>query len=297
MNRLLEICGPTATGKTDLGVYLAEKLNGEIISADSRQVYRGMTIGTGKEYSDTAKIWGYDLAQPTDEFSVAHFQKFAHKKISEILSHGKLPILVGGTGLYIRAILENIDTTAIPPNELLRAELETKSVEELFTKLHELNPQKALSLNESDKQNPRRLIRALEIAMSNKQTTVKPILYDSLIVGLKSDMSYLENRLKMSIEKRMARGMVKEVTDLLHAGVPLESKAMTATGYREIALFILGKLSEEEATQKWLLSERRYVKRQLTWFNKRTDIHWFDIAKAHYKYEVEEVVKKWENKP
>lgn len=290
------MCGPTATGKTNLGIFLAEKFNGELISADSRQVYTGMTIGTGKEYSETVKIWGYDLAHPTEEFSVAHFQKFAHQKIAEILAQGKLPILVGGTGLYIRGVLENMNTTEIPPNEALRSELEKKSVTELFSKLHALNPQKALSMNDSDKNNPRRLIRALEIVMSNKSISANPILYDSLIIGLKSDISYLENRLRVSIEKRMNRGMVEEVNKLFSAQVPLESKSMTATGYREIATHLFGKCSKEDALEHWFLSERQYVKRQLTWFNKLSEIKWFDISTPNYKQEVEEIVKKWENR-
>lgn len=296
MNNLLVICGPTATGKTELGIYLAEKHNGELISADSRQVYTGMTIGTGKEYSDAVKIWGYDLALPTDEFSVAHFQKFAHQKIAEIQSQDKLPILVGGTGLYIKSVVENINTTVVPPNERLRNTFEHASVQELFSELIKLNPEKAHSLNDSDKKNPRRLIRALEISLAPpvKQDTLPT--YNTLIVGLKSDMSYLEQRLHHSIEMRMKRGMVDEVKTLLLNGVSPTSKSMTATGYREIGEYVNGKISQTRALSMWFLAERQYVKRQLTWFDKLPTIHWFDIKDGAYKSHVEEMVKKWHNK-
>lgn len=295
MTNLLVIGGPTATGKTDLAIHLAQKLNGEIISADSRQVYKDMTIGTGKEYSDRVKIWGYDLVKPTEEFSVSHFQKFARTKIKEISEMKTLPILVGGTGLYIKAVIDDINTTAVPPNISLRETLSTKSASELFTFLNSLNHDKAVSLNNSDKNNPRRLIRAIEISQYDQPIQSSPVLFNTLFIGLKSEMSVLEKRIKNAIDRRIEMGFIDEVKKLLSQGITPETKSMSATGYKEIAMYIQNKISLEQAIEKWYLSERKYVKRQLTWFNKRSDIQWFDISEPSYKSRVEEVVVKWHN--
>src|SRR3989344_1522932 len=151
---MLVICGPTATGKTKLGIFLAQKFNGEIISADSRQVYKFMDIGTGKEWDEGVKIWGYDLVDPKKNFSVFEYLKFVRKALDDIWKRGKLPILVGGTGLYIKAVVEGIDTLNIPKNEDLRKSLEEKNVSELYEKLATLDSSKAASLNISDKNNP-----------------------------------------------------------------------------------------------------------------------------------------------
>ena len=191
MNKLLVICGPTAMGKTSLAIRIAKKLTasgpegsgpaGEIVSADSRQVYSGMDIGTGKDLPagakirypwfrkygfyevDGVKIWGYDITDPRHEFSVAQYLKIAHHIIDDIAKRKKFPILVGGTGLYIKGVIDGIPTAAVPPSESLRKNLE-ESVDELYEKLSQMDSLKAASLNSSDRRNPRRLIRAIEIA-------------------------------------------------------------------------------------------------------------------------------------
>ncbi len=293
---LLIICGPTATGKTDLAISLAQKFKGEIVSADSRQVYKGMTIGTGKQYSEIIKIWGYDLVDPNEEFSLGHFLKFANEKIIEISVRGNLPILVGGTGLYIKGILENFETASIPPNQQLRTELENTTVAALYQKLRELDNAKALSLNESDRQNPRRLIRAIEITVSKENTNLFKEKYNSLLIGLRSDIGFLEKRVDESVKRRLKNGVFAEVKDLLLNKTSVNHMSMSATGYKEICSYLNGEISETEAIKKWKLSERQYVKRQLTWFQKQNDIHWFDIQNSSYKSEVEDLVEKWHNK-
>lgn len=295
MNKpLLVICGPTSTGKTALGIELAKKFNGEIISADSRQVYKDMTIGTGKEYSQIVTIWGYDLVTPEEEYSVSHFQSFAKTRIEDILSRQKLPILVGGTGLYINSIIGNINTTHIPQNEKLRKDLSFKNASELFSHLIQLNKAKADSLNESDRKNPRRLIRAIEIEKSGTKNIVYKQHYSPLIIGLKSNMKFLENRLQNSIQRRIEQGFENEVTSLFKNYPHLTAQSRTATGYEQMKRYIDGLLTESQMRSEWYLSERQYVKRQLTWFKKQENIHWFDIE-AEYKQKVEQLVRTWHN--
>ncbi len=293
---LLVICGPTATGKTDLGIYLAQKLDGEIISADSRQVYKGMTIGTGKKYSDDIVIWGYDLVSPTEDFSVSHFATFAKEKVRDIVSRGKVPILVGGTGLYIQSVIENLESVHIPRNAKLREELEGKAVTELQARLLSLSKPQFDRMNQSDKQNPRRLIRAIEIALApvnHTQNTESE--YDVLFIGLTSNLETLHHRVERSVDRRVAEGFKKEVTDLL-ASTPLEAKSMSATGYREMAAVVSGDTPEDEAIRKWKTAEKQYVKRQLTWFKKWENIHWFDVSQKDFRAQVAELVESWHNK-
>lgn len=300
-HKLLIICGPTTTGKTKLGFYLAKKYNGEIISVDSRQVYKFMDIGTGKEWGD-AQIWGYDLVDPKENYSVSEFLKFAEEKLKDIWSRGKLPILVGGTGLYIKAVVDGIETINIPSNNDLRKSLDEKKVDELFEKLATLDSSKAASLNLSDRKNPRRLIRAIEIAIwkienekkvTNTKITNKNI--NSLFIGLKCPMKIISDLIYKRVEKRIEEGFIDEVEDLLKNGVSWKMQSMHALGYKESEAFFKYGLSYEDFVNNWHSNELKYVKRQTTWFNKDKRINWFDITNKNYYQEVEKLVDKWDN--
>lgn len=249
---MLIIIGPTATGKTALGVKLAKKYNGEIISADSRQVYKGMDIGTGKdkaEYGDIP-VWGVDLVDPDYNFNVSDFVKFASEKIAEIQKRGKLPIIVGGTILYIKSLLHPPETLHIPQNAKLRAELNKLSIDELQKKLG------ASRLNASDFNNPRRLIRAIEISQTNNKPTSRPD-YSYKIISLIAPLASIYGWIDRRVDERLKQGAAAEVEQLLAEGFSLDLPSFTATGYREV-----------ESPELWKQKERQYAKRQITFIKK-----------------------------
>lgn len=252
MVKLLIIIGPTATGKTKLGVELAKKNDGEIISADSRQVYKGMDIGTGKDkdvYGDVP-VWGLDLVDPNYSYNVSDFVKYASGKISDIKSRGKLPIIVGGTILYVKSLLHPPETLHIPQNPKLRSELEKLSVSELQQKLGESK------LNASDINNPRRLIRAIEVSKSDFNSPSNPA-YDYKIVSLTAPLDYIYSRIDKRVEDRLKLGAQEEVEQLLEKGYSPDLPSFTATGYREV-----------DNPDLWKQKERQYAKRQITFIKK-----------------------------
>jgi tRNA dimethylallyltransferase len=319
-NKLLVICGPTATGKTKLALRLAKTINGEIISSDSRQVYTGLDIGTGKDIPPHSKImlrnskfggvydfggvlvWGYDLVDPQKEFSVAQYLKIIQKIIKNIQKKGKTPILVGGTGFYIKAVVDGIPTVAIPRNKKLRQKLADKKVEELFEILAQLDSAKAASMNLSDRKNSRRLVRAIEIAqwMIDRKSFYKPenaLLknqqFDVCFIGLTAPTDFLGQKIKKRVGERIRLGIEKEIKRLLALGVGWEKQALNSLGYRQWKDYFEGKMSKEEVIQKWIGDEIKYAKRQMTWFKKDKRIIWFDITKKNYEEEVEKRVKRW----
>ncbi len=317
-NRLLVICGPTATGKTSLAIKLAKKFDGELVSADSRQVYKGMDIGTGKDLPVNSKlkfqnsklggyyeingtrVWGYDLISPKEDFSVSQYTRVAKRIINDIWARGKLPILVGGTGFYIKSVVYGIPTSRIPRNINLRKSLEDKSIEELFEILAQVDPVKAGSLNASDKKNPRRLIRAIEIAqwkLDSGSTKIDKGLkggkFKILFIGLTAPREVLYKKIDERVDARLASGMESEVKKLLGEGVPTDSQAFVSLGYRQMADFLTGKVSYEDAVRTWKQEEKNYAKRQMTWFKKDKRINWFDIISPKYEKKVESLVKKW----
>ncbi len=262
-DKLLIICGPTATGKTKLAVSLAQKFDGELISADSRQVYRGMDLVTGKEWADVP-IWLYDVVDPDHEFSVSHWAKLAKDAIADIQNRGKLPVVVGGTGLYIKALLDPFETIDIPPNKKLRESLGKLTVGQL---------QKMVSrgaMNESDWNNPRRLIRRIEISKS-KRTMIGPQkIYDVLICGLTAPIGVLDTRIDERLKKRLEEGMKKEM-DTLVKKYDRSLPAMSAIG----------------------VNEHAYSRRQMTWFRKMPGIQWFDITDPQLMAKVTTKVTAW----
>ena len=323
MEKLLVICGPTATGKTELAFRLAKKYKAELISADSRQVYKGLDIGTGKDLPKKFKIqsaswrtkskngktginyytngdiriWGYDLVGPRDEFSVGQYTLVAREIISDIWERGKLPILVGGTGLYIRGVVDGIETANIGRNKDLRKSLEKRSVEELFELLSRLAPIKSASLNQSDRKNPRRLIRAIEIAhweMENRKQEEQTSLQGQVkFVGLRVSKNILTKRINKRIRKMTKLGIKREIRKLLEQGVTWEHQSMSSLGYREWEGYFRKDYGEEKALALWAKNSIKYTGRQMTWFKADKRIVWFDISSGSYIKDVEKMVAKW----
>ena len=321
VKKLLVICGPTAMGKTALGIRLAKEFNGEIISADSRQIYQGMDIATGKDIQGGQwvkdkklgdhweiggiPIWLLDVVHPNQEFSVAHYTNLVWKIIKAVWQKGKLPILVGGTGFYIKAIIDKIPTQEIPPNWSLRKELELKPIEALFEELAELDSSRAGQMNISDRKNKRRLIRAIEVArwrVGNRlwQPPKQPQL-NVLMIGLTTSLKVLYQRIDRRIEQQIKLGAEDEVKKLVSQGYLWNLPAMSAMGYREWQPYLEGKATLNEIVVRWKYDEHGYARRQMTWFKKalrqaqgkQKQIHWFDITGKEWQDEVEKKVFIW----
>ena len=278
-NRIIVVLGPTATGKSELAVKLAKKYNGEVISADSRQVYKGLDIGTGKitkkEMSGVPHHM-LDVVHPKKTFTVAEWKIEADKKIKEIVSEGKLPILCGGTGFYIQAIVEGLVLPEVPPNTKLRKELTNKSSESLFLILKKLDPERAENI---DAKNPVRLIRAIEIAKSlgkvpkiaNNNTP-----YEILQIGLDSKDADLKTKIKKRIDSRMKKGMLKESVNLNKNGLSFKRMESLGLEYRLLSELIQNKIDKNEFKLKLENEIWQYVKRQRTWFKRDKKIKWFE---------------------
>lgn len=331
MNKLLIICGPTATGKTQLALSLAKQFSGELISADSRQVYKGMDIGTGKDvpatahrkssdlhvefrgknyqfpvyFIDQVALWMYDVVNPDEDFSVSHYQYLVKNVIYHVWNKGKLPIVVGGTGFYLRSIIAPVETSAVPPDKNLRIKLNNWSTGQLQEKLQELAPHIWLKMNESDRHNPRRLIRKIEIRLSTNVDTLtvnwdkQP---DTLFIGLTAPLNILYQRINQRVEARVRQGIIEEIRNLLAQGYAWDLPAMSGLGYRQwreyFDLVGTGGISleeklKEETLRRWKFAEHAFARRQLTWFRKQTDIHWFDITKSNLKTQVAAMMAKW----
>lgn len=318
MNKILVVTGPTATGKTSLALKLAHLFGGEIVSADSRQVYTGFDIGTGKDIPKRAlrkenslgifyeikgvKIWGYDLVSPKEEFSVAQYAEKINRIIKEIQGRGKLPILVGGTGFYIKAVIDGVATAIVPRNPGLRESLLGKPTEQLFESLAQIDASKAAALNLSDKKNPRRLIRAIEVAMwqldNAEQRKLKKAEgnYDPLFIGLRLEDAGYEKILKKRVIERLKKGLLKEIKRLLKKGISWDSQAMSSLGYKQWRDFFAKEKGKKETVEEWFLAEKKYAKRQMTWFKKEKRIIWFNPEGADYPENVEKSVQKWYKK-
>ncbi len=317
MNKLLVICGPTAMGKTSLGLELAERFNGEIVSADSRQVYKGMDIATGKDLPVNSKqfrnsnfqigyylldgvpVWMLDVAESTESFSVADYYALAFHVVEDILKRAKLPIIVGGTGFYIKVLVDGIDTLNIPPNRELRLAHETKSVDELFNILFHLDPELASNLNPSDRRNKVRLLRKIEIAQLDSVNSVlmnqSIKANETLFIGLTASADLLRGRINERIEGWIRQGAEEEVIKLLAKGVHWDAQSMNAIGYRQWKPYFEGKAKKEEIIEKWKTDEWQYAKRQVTWFKKDSRVRWFDITDPRWGEKVVKEVDRWYN--
>lgn len=287
--RLLVLLGPTAVGKTNLSLQLAERWNGEIISGDSMQVYRGMDIGTAKATPEERALVPHhliDILDPDDPFSVAEFQQRAARLIAEIDGRGKLPMLVGGTGLYIESLCYGFEFVDAESDETFRRELneyaEAYGDEALHKRLSEADPATAERLHPNDR---RRIIRALEVhKMTGKPLSQhlagqkKESPYECCFIGLTMDRDKLYRRIEQRIDAMLEAGLVEEVRRLLRAGYTRDLVSMQGLGYKEIAAYVEGELSLEEATVLLKKSTRHFAKRQLSWFRHMPDIHWIDMT-------------------
>lgn len=274
--QILVILGPTATGKSDLAVKLAKKLDGEIISADSRQVYKGMDLGSGKITKKEMRGVPHhllDVANPKTVFTVSKFQQLAEKKITEIIKRHHLPIICGGTGFYIDTLVSGIHLPEVKINKKLRADLALKTAPELFKILQALDHDRAQNI---DIHNKVRLIRAIEIAKSlgsvPKIEGGQP--YDPIFIGLDCDDLGLKRRIEKRLDKRLKAGMLAEVKKLHQQGVSWKCLEAFGLEYKNCALFLQNKISQEQMVQNILFESFQYVKRQRTWFKRNKNIKW-----------------------
>jgi tRNA dimethylallyltransferase len=270
MKKIIVVCGPTATGKSDYAVELAKKVNGEIISADSRQVYKGLDIGSGKITAEEMQNIPHhllDVADPKEIFSVTQYQSLATKVIEEIITRGHTPIICGGTGLYIDAVVYGTTFPAVEPDEELRDSLEERSTEELAEKLKLLDPRRYTAI---DTQNRVRLIRAIEIAteLGSVPETTKELQYDVEWHYLDFDDEVVKKRIHDRLLKRMDTGMIEEVQRLHDEGVSWERLESLGLEYRYLALYLQHKLSKDDMLTQLEFAIWHYAKRQRTWLKK-----------------------------
>ena len=279
-NKLIVILGPTASGKTDLAIKLAKKYNGEVVSADSRQVYKGLNIGSGKiTKKEMCGIphWLLDVTNPKTRFTVSQYQKLALKAIKNIQKKNKLPILVGGTGFYIQSIVDGIIIPEVKPDWKLRKKLEKLSNEELFKKLKKLDPKRAESI---DRQNPRRLIRALEIVLTTG--TEVPALsraegqkFDVLQIGIKKSPEELKKYIQKRLLKRLRKNaLINEVKKLRKSGLSFKRLEEFGLEYRFVAQYLQNKTSWQKMIDKIQKESEHFAKRQMTWFKRDKRIIW-----------------------
>lgn len=298
-NKVIVIVGPTAVGKTNLSIELAKRINGEIISADSMQVYKYMDIGTAKpshEEMQGIKHYMIDVFEPDEECNVAKYKEMAQDCIEEILNKIKVPIIVGGTGLYVNSVVDNIEFSKTITDWGYRARLEERAKKEgaevLYKELQEIDKETAEKIHQNDL---RRIIRALEVNYStgkpisyhNKLSRQNPSKYDFAMIGLNMGRAELYKRIDKRVDKMIADGLVNEVKDLVERGVSEKHTSMQGLGYKEIVEYINGKTSLDKTIEILKMNSRRYAKRQLTWFRREQKIQWCDMNE-----DLENIIKK-----
>lgn len=276
--KLIVILGPTASGKSEMAVKLAKKFNGEVISADSRQIYKGMNIGTGKITKKEMKGIIHHLlsiVSPKKRSTVVQYRKLALKAIDKIFKKDKVPILCGGTGFYIQAVIDGIIIPKVKPDWKLRKNLEKKTIKELFNKLKKLDPKRAKSV---DKKNKRRLIRALEIIIkTGKPVPVlkkKPLPYPVLMIGVRKEKEELKKLIEKRLLKRLKKGMISEVKKLRKFRLSWKRLEEFGLEYRFIAQYLQEKLSYQEMVERLQKEIEHFAKRQMTWFKRDKRTHW-----------------------
>ena len=303
---MITILGPTASGKTDLAAHLAARLNAEIISADSRQVYRGMDIGTGKDlvdYTVDGKTVPYhliDICEPGTKYNLFRYQKDFLDSYEDIRSRGVLPILCGGTGLYIEAVLKGYNLSPVPQNPELRKALEEKSLDELTAMLVDLKEKNhSVMHNKTDVDSCQRAIRAIEIETYNltkptEERQCPPI--DSLIIGVDIDREARRKKITNRLKARLEEGMVNEIAGLLKQGIPAEDLIYYGLEYKYVTEYLIGKLSYDEMFRQLEIAIHQFAKRQMTWFRgmerRGFTIHWVNAAQK-MEDKLEEILSLW----
>lgn len=275
-SKIIVILGPTSSGKSSLAIEIAKHWNGEIISADSRQIYRGMDIGTGKvtrEEQAQVQHWLLDVANPNDDYNVSHFVRDARVALEDIIGRNRLPILCGGTGFWIQAFIENHNLPNVSPDPALREAISMKTKEELFEILKQLNPERARKI---DKNNPRRLIRAIEIEQNqDKESNTVPkippspfLVAHSLLISLCPPKDILDARIHARLEARFNQGMISEIEQLHSRGISWERLDAFGLEYRWISRFLRNTISLNEMKERLFFDSIHYAKRQMTWIRR-----------------------------
>ncbi|MCT4594720.1 MAG: tRNA (adenosine(37)-N6)-dimethylallyltransferase MiaA [Anaeromicrobium sp.] len=301
---LIIIVGPTAVGKTETSIEIARELNCEIISADSMQIYKGMDIGSAKptmEERQGIPHFLMDEIDPRENYSVSDFQKSAKKYIDEIISRGKIPMIVGGTGLYVNSIIYNIDFSSTSQNKELREKLEAEAREfgneYVHNKLKEVDDKAAKRIHAN---NLKRVIRALEVYYESgdkikefKSNLVPNEEYDYCLIGLIRDREELYNRINERVDILMEMGLVDEVKKLMKLDLDVDNISMKGLGYKEIIKYLKGEYTLQKAVDILKRDTRRYAKRQITWFKRYDQMQWFDINKYDGKEDLKEDIVKY----
>ena len=303
---LLAIVGPTAAGKSEVGLLLAERLGGEIVSADSMQVYRGMDIGTAKPTAEErARVPHHliDIVDPGEEFSVAEYRARAEAALAAVWKNGKQPILVGGSGLYVRAVLEEMDFAMTPPDGELRRRLteeaRSKGTRVLHEWLSEVDPETAARIHPNDE---KRIIRALEVCESTGRPMARPqqldrrkaMRYNARQFGLSLPREELYVRIEARVDRMLEGGLVEEVKGLIDRGYGEDLVSMKGLGYAQLAEHVRGERSLEEAVRRLKRDTRRFAKRQFTWFGADPRIDWIDVAPEEPARAAEAIWERWE---
>ncbi len=300
--KVLIIAGPTSSGKTTLAFCLGAQEQTSIISADSRQVYQGLGILTGKDIPEdfvekdsglifnshpvvfyetgNLRLWGFDLLRPDEVFNAADFSFLTRKIIAKEQQENRKIIIVGGTGFYLKSLTEPDSLAQVVPNDSLRLSLEKATIEDLQQKLWEINPQKFVSMNQSDASNPRRLVRAIEVASLPSRTTQKKSVDKPLSttwIGIKTSLSDLKTKVEKRVRDRLYRGAVTEVESLLRNYSDQNLPVYTTLGVKPIIRFLSKEIDLDTLIETWVTDEVNYAKRQLTWFKKQRQIVWYDL--------------------
>ncbi|HSM55941.1 MAG TPA: tRNA (adenosine(37)-N6)-dimethylallyltransferase MiaA [Candidatus Sulfomarinibacteraceae bacterium] len=296
---LLVVVGPTAIGKTDLSLRLARRFDGEIVSADSRLFYQGMDVGTAKPSpAERAAIPHHliDIAGPDETITLGQYQDLAYAAIDEIQARGRLPILVGGTGQYIMAVVEGWGIPRVAPHPALRRALRQRGGEELHRWLQHLDPPAAARIHPN---NVRRVVRALEVTLVSGRPITElqrktPRPYDICIIGLNTDRDTLYRRIDERVERMMATGLLEETQALQEAGYDPRLPALSGLGYRQLLDYLAGEMTLQEAVERIKFETHRFVRHQNNWFQEEDPrICWFDISEDDYQEQVHHRVAAW----